>query len=154
LKLAIYPHRRTSPLADHKTLNYLYYHQAGTWAREQGADEAVVLNPDGTLSETNSASILVVSGKTVIRPRSAHVLPGVMQAEISRRLQAWGFSIEDRPVRPNAIPEADMVLLTNALLGAVPALSLDNRPLKVDLHLAAALNDGLFNEGKEADDLR
>ena len=57
LKLATYPHPRMTPLADHKTLNYLYYYQAGVWAREQGADEAVILNPDGTISETNTANI-------------------------------------------------------------------------------------------------
>jgi para-aminobenzoate synthetase component 1 len=154
LKLAIYPHRRMSPLADHKTLNYLYYHQAGVWAREQGADEAVVLNPDGSLSETNTASMLVVSGKTVARPRSPHVLPGVMQAEVSRRLHALGFSIEDRPIRPEVVLDADMVLLTNALMGAVPALSLDNGPLNIDRDLTAALNDGLFNEMEENHGLR
>ena len=143
-----------SPLADHKTLNYLYYHQAAAWAREQGADEAVVLNPDGTISETNTANLLVVSGKTVTRPRSSHVLPGVMQAAVCRRLQALGFSIEDRTLLPDALWEADMVLLTNALMGAVPALSLDNRPLKYDNSLAAALNKGLFNLREVGDGLR
>ncbi|MGA6925950.1 MAG: aminodeoxychorismate synthase component I [Desulfosarcina sp.] len=145
LKLAIYPHRRMSPLADHKTMNYLYYHRAGAWAREQGANEAVVLNPDGTISETNTASILVVSGKTVTRPRSSHVLPGVMQAAVSRRLHALGFSIEDRPIHPDAVLDADLLLLTNALMGAVPASSLDNQPLKGDNSLVAALNRDLFN---------
>jgi para-aminobenzoate synthetase component 1 len=154
LKLATYPHRRLSPLADHKTLNYLYYHQAGAWARETGADEAVILNPDGTISETNSASILVVSGKTGIRPRSSHVLPGVMQDAVTRRLRALGFSIEDHPIHPDAVLGADMVLLTNALMGAVPALSLDNRPLKYDISLAASLNRGLFNAQEVGDGLR
>ena len=152
LKLATYPHRRLSPLADHKTLNYLYYHQAGVWAREQGADEAVVLNPDGTISETNSASILVVSGKTVTRPRSSHVLPGVMQEEICRRMIALRFAIEDRPIYTDAVLRADMVLLTNSLMGAVPALSLDNRPLNCDKSMAAALNRNLFNAVEVGDD--
>ena len=154
LKLAAYPHRRMSPLADHKTLNYLYYHQAGVWAREKGADEAVVLNPDGTISETNSASILVVSGKTVTHPRSSHVLPGVMQDAVSRRLRALGFSIEDHPIHSDAVLDADMVLLTNALMGAVPALSLDNRQLKCDRSLAASLNRGLFNAQAVGDGVR
>jgi len=154
LKLATYPHRRMSPLADFKTLNYLFYHQAGAWARERGADEALVLNPDGTISETHTANILVVSGKTVTRPRSSHVLPGVMQAAVSRRLQALGFSTEDRPLLPGAVWKADMVLLTNALMGAVPALSLDNRPLKYDSSLAAGLNSGLFNTPEGSDGLR
>ena len=144
LKLATYPHSRMTPLADHKTLNYLYYYQAGSWARDQGVDEAIILNPDGTISETNTGNILVVSGKTVILPRSPHVLPGVMQDAICRRLHALGFSIMDRPIHPDGVLDADMVLLTNALLGAVPALSLDGRPLKIDIALAASLNRGLF----------
>ena len=151
LNLAIFPHRRMSPLADHKTLNYLYYHQAGIWAREQGADEALVLNPDGTISETHTANIMVVSGKTVTRPRSSHVLPGVMQAAVCRRFHSSGFSIKERPIHPDAVLDADMVLLTNALMGAVPALSVDNRPLKCVDALVASLNRGLFSPTERND---
>ena len=154
LRLATYPHRRSSPLADHKTLNYLYYHQAGAWAQEQGADEAVILNPDGTLSETNTASILVLSGKTVIRPWSSHVLSGVMQDAVCQCFHGLGFSIEERSVSPDAVLDADMVLLTNALMGAVPALSLDNRPLKFDRALTAVLNSRLFSLAESGDGLR
>lgn len=145
LRLATYPHPRQSSLADHKTLNYLNTHQAGVWAREQDADEAVILNPDGTVSETNTANILVVSGKTVTRPRSPHVLSGVMQAAVCRRLHGLGFSIMNRPIHADAIMDIDMVLLTNALMGVVPALSLDDRPLKIDHSLIAVLNRSLFH---------
>ncbi|MFO7715479.1 aminodeoxychorismate synthase component I [Desulfosarcina sp.] len=145
LRLATYPHPRQSPLADHKTLNYLNTHLAGVWAREQGADEAVILNPDGTVSETNTANILVVSGKTVTRPGSPHVLSGVMQAAVCRRLHGLGFSIMTRPIHADAVMDADMVLLTNALMGVVPALSLDDRPLKIDHPLIAVLNQRLFH---------
>ena len=142
--LATFPYPRMTPLADHKSLNYLYYHQVGAWAREQGADEAVVLNPDGTVSETNTANLLMVSGRTATRPASPHVLPGVMQAEICRRLEARGFSILDEPTRPEELRHADAVLVTNALMGVVPALSLDNQPLKTDPALIEALQRGLF----------
>ena len=140
LKLATYPHPRMTPLADHKTLNYLYYHQAACWAGEQGADEAVILNPDGTISETNTANILVVSGKTVTRPRSSYVLPGVMQDTVCRCFDALGFSTATHPIRPEDVLNADTVLLTNALMGAVPAMSLDGRPLNFDRSLAERLN--------------
>ena len=96
LKLATYPYPRMTPLADHKTLNYLYYLQAKAWAQDMGADEAVILNPDQTISETHSANILVVSGKTIVRPVSTHVLSGVMQGALTRRLEAMGFDIFDR----------------------------------------------------------
>jgi para-aminobenzoate synthetase component I len=153
LNLATYPHPRLTPLANHKTLNYLYYFQAGAWAREQGADEAVVLNPDGTISETNTANILVVSGKTVTRPRSSHVLPGVMQAAVCRHFSRMGFSILDRDIQSEAVFNADAVLLTNALMGAVAAASLDGRALKTDPVLTDVLNRDLFN-ATEGDDIR
>lgn len=144
LKLATYPHRRMTPLADHKTLNYLYYHQAGAWAREQGADEAVILNPDGSVSETNTANILALVGRTVIHPSSPHVLPGVMLDAVLRRFKALGFSIKEHPMFPDKISDATMVLLTNALMGAVPALSLDGRQLTIDSALIDTINSGFF----------
>ncbi|WP_319522697.1 aminodeoxychorismate synthase component I [uncultured Desulfosarcina sp.] len=147
LRLATFPHPRMTPLADHKSLNYLFYHQAGAWARQQGADEALILNPDGTISETNTANILVVSGRTANRPSSPYVLPGVMQAEICQRLAVQGFSILDEPIRPEVLHHADAVLVTNALMGVVPGLSLDNQPLKTDPTLIEALHQSLFPTG-------
>jgi para-aminobenzoate synthetase component 1 len=140
LKLATYPHPRQTPLADYKTLNYLYYHRAGLWAREKGAHEALILNPDGTISETNTANILLVSGKTVFRPRSFHVLPGVTEAAVCKQFVNRGFTIEAHPLRPEVLIDADAVFLTNALMGVVVAVSLDGRPLRAKRALAAALN--------------
>ena len=144
LRLATYPHPRSTPLSDHKTLNYLYYHRAGGWAKGQGADEAVILNPDRSLSETNTANLLVVAGQTAIRPRSTHVLPGIMQAEICRRLIRLGYSIVDRDVFQEQLFEADAVFATNALMGAVPIIQLDGRAVNDDPTLSASLNRDLF----------
>jgi len=129
LRLVSYPWARQTPLADVKSLNYLYYLEAGRWAAEQGADEALVLNPDGTLSETNSANILVLQGNSVRRPASPHVLPGVMEAAVCARLAARGFREERRPLFPTDLFSADAVWLTNSLLGAVPATRLDGARL-------------------------
>ncbi len=100
----------------------------------------MILNPDGTVSETNTANLLVVRGNTLVRPRSPHVLTGVMQATVCRRLADAGFVIVDQPVQPKALFAADGVLLTNALMGAVPALSLDGRPLTVARHVFEPLD--------------
>ena len=149
LKLATYPHPRSTPLADHKTLNYLYYYRAGVWANDQGADEALILNPDRSVSETNTANLLLIAGRTAIRPCSAHVLPGVMLAEICRRLTGLGFTIVDRDAYPEQLVEADAVFVTNALMGAVPVLMVDGRTVNSDPALSAALNRHLFSvEGR------
>ena len=145
LRLAVYPHPRMTPLADHKSLNYLYYHQAGAWAQQNGAHEALLLNPDGTVSETNTANLLVVSGRSVLRPRSPHVLPGVMQQAACDCLTRQGFTMIDQNAFPKDFMNADAVMLTNALMGVVAALSLDGHPLKTSPELIKALNRDLFS---------
>lgn len=129
LHLAVYPHPRQTPLADHKTLNYLYYFQAGKWAEAQGADEALILNPDGSISETHSAGILLVKDKTVIRPRSPHVLPGIMQKQAASFLIRNGYTECCRSIRVKHLPAMDAMLAANSLMGAVPVLSVGQTPL-------------------------
>ena len=129
LKLAGYPHPRQTPLADHKTFNYLYYYLAGKWAQNHNADEALILNPDNTVSETNTANILLIKNKTVIRPESLHALPGIMEAVVCKLLSMWDYRVVKRAVQPEELFNVDGVLLTNALIGAVPVLSLDGKNL-------------------------
>lgn len=144
LHLGAYPYPRQTPLADHKTLNYLYYLQAGQWAARNGFHEAVILNPDGTVSETNTANLLLINGREVVRPQSTAVLPGVMAQAVSRQLVAWDYKVAERPVLPSELYSAEIVLAANALMGAVPVKMVDNRPRPADSDLWARLNDAIF----------
>jgi len=132
LSIATYPHPRQTPLADHKTLNYLYYFLAGKWAGQNGADEALILNPDGSVSETNTANLLMIRGMKVIRPASPHVLFGVMEQAVLTYLEKTGFQIETRRITMDALFSCDALMLTNSLMGAVPVLSIDGKQLPSD----------------------
>ncbi|MFW6335105.1 MAG: aminodeoxychorismate synthase component I [Desulfosalsimonas sp.] len=147
LDLAVYPHPRQSPLASHKTLNYLYYLLAGRWAAENGADEAVILNPDGTVSETNTANLLLITGDTVVRPESEHVLAGVMEAETLEKLSSAGFRQEKKAFGPEALFKADGVLATNSLMGPVGVRSLEGTAIQCDHKWIADLRAEIFAGG-------
>lgn len=138
--LVTYPEPRQTPLADHKTLNCLYYFLAGRWAAAAGGDEALVLNPDGSVSETNTANLLVVRGQTVTRPTSPHVLPGVMEKAVCRYLEQSGYRVVADKILPPELLQADVVLLTNSLIGAVPVLSLDGKRLRPKLDFWREIN--------------
>jgi para-aminobenzoate synthetase component 1 len=144
LSLGSYPHRRQSPLAEHKTLNYLYYLQAGQWAQANRHHEALILNPDGTVSETNTASLLLINGREVIRPKSTAVLPGVMVQAVCRQLMAWDYRILERPVQPGELLTARQVLATNALMGTVAVLNIDDQARPAGDDLWVRLNDALI----------
>lgn len=129
IRLGTYPEPRQSPLASHKTLNYLYYLLAGKWALKNEYDEAMILNPDNTISETNTANLLLIKKKEVILPFSAHVLPGIMQSVVCEHLVSSGYKVITRAIEPADLFEMDLVLITNSLMGAVPVISLDGKRL-------------------------
>jgi len=147
LRLRVYPHSRHTHLASHKTLNYMYYKLAGDWAKRHGADEALILNADRSVSETNTASLCCVFGRTACFPISEHALPGTMAAEVRRLLPNFGFAVEDRRLTVEDLLAADQVLLMNALLGAVPVLSLHDTELRYDSALCNELNEAVFQGG-------
>ncbi|MEW6077269.1 MAG: aminodeoxychorismate synthase component I [Thermodesulfobacteriota bacterium] len=143
LDLGVYPHPRLTATADHKTMNYLYYYLAGKWAAAAGKDEAIILNPDGTVSETNTASILLVSGRTVTVPLSPCVLPGVTQRAALNFLTGQGYDVRQAAVTPAECLEAGAVLLTNALMGAVPVSSIDGKKTGMPTGLCREINHHL-----------
>jgi para-aminobenzoate synthetase component 1 len=145
LHLAIYPYPRQTPLADYKTLNYLYYFLAGNWAQAQNADEALILNPDNTVSETNTANILLIKDRTAIQPESLHVLPGIMESVVNKLLLSWNYKVEKKIVLPQELLNVDEVLITNSLMGAVPVLSLDGKFLSKPSDLWRKINEEVFH---------
>ncbi len=138
--LVTFPSPRTTPLADHKSLNYHYYLLAARFAGQNRADEALILNPDGSVSETNTCSLMAVNKKIVTLPLSPHVLPGVTQAVLVRGMERSGYRFVKQPMTPGAFFASGKIVLTNALVGAVPALSLDGRRLEPHSGLCEQLN--------------
>ncbi|GIF16260.1 hypothetical protein Ate01nite_62920 [Actinoplanes teichomyceticus] len=146
LRLMTYPHPRETHLAGHKTLNHLHYRLAGAWAERHGADEALIRNADGSVSETNTASICCMYGATACFPVSGPALPGTMSAEVARLLRSWGYAVENRRLTVADLLAADHVFVTNSVMGAVPAISLDDAPLGYDSALCEKLTEAVFED--------
>ena len=68
-----------------------------------------------------------------------------MQEAVCTGLVDLGYSIVTCPIQKEDMLKADLVLLTNALMGAVPAISLDGRLLNVVPSLVASINKGALN---------
>lgn len=144
LNLLTHPEPRQNFLAGMKTANHLLYILAGKWAREYGADEALITNPDGSISETNSANLVLLFGSRAIIPESVHVLPGIMQAKALEALSKTGFACTRRQLYPEDLFRADAVLVTNSLLGVVAAGSLDGKGINRPESVVHELNQRIF----------
>ena len=144
LHLITYPFPRQTPLADHKTLNYLYYYLAGHWAKECGKDEALILNPDDSVSETNTASLVCIHQKLAVLPKSPAVLPGTMQETVSDILKKWGYDVSHKKLIIEDLFSFEEVLVTNALMGSVPVLSIDGKALPTPSDLWQRINSEVW----------
>lgn len=144
LRLVVYPHGRHSHLASHKTMNYMFQRMAGKWASARQADEALILNADGSVSETNTANVLFSIGGKLYRPISEHVLPGTMEQAVCELLAKWGKPVERARLTVEELKGAESVILTNALMGAVPVAEIDGTAISDDGGLCGKINTALF----------
>ncbi|MCG8632999.1 MAG: aminodeoxychorismate synthase component I [Desulfobacterales bacterium] len=143
LDLVTFPRPRQTYLADYKTVNYLYYERAADYASAEGADEAIILNPDGSVSETNTCNIMAVKGNTLVLPESDHMLPGVTLAAVTDAAGGLGFTIRHEKMMPEALASCPNVLVTNSLMGAVPVAYINGIPIHHDPEICSLINSVL-----------
>lgn len=124
-RLQVYRHGHAPPLAHHKSLNYLYHLAARQAALDAGADEAVILDAHGQITETAAGSLLVRSQGGWWTLHSPYQLPGVTLSQVRRLLEERGQSVEFRNAAPDDLAAADTIWVLNSLLGIMPARSVD-----------------------------
>ncbi|MBI5385267.1 MAG: aminodeoxychorismate lyase [Verrucomicrobia bacterium] len=117
-------------LAQVKTCNKLPQILARAEAEEQGADEALLLNTDGTVVEGASSNLFWVHRGTVCTaPLVEGLVAGVTRAVVLELCWSLGLRHEERAARPDELRQADGVFLTLSTLGVVPVVSLDRVPV-------------------------
>ena len=82
----------------------------------------------------------LIKDENILIPESPHVLPGIMAQEVCRLLVSWDYRIVSEKIRPNDFFKADEVLVTNSLIGALPALTLDGKAINCSKHLWQKIN--------------
>ena len=120
-----------SPLANVKSLNYLDQILARQEAAAKGADDALMLNTAGNVACASAANIFFVKDDTLITPRlSDGALPGTMRAYVLDELaQQHGLVVIERSISLTEIDEMDEAFLTNALMGLMPLVSVNDRAI-------------------------
>jgi para-aminobenzoate synthetase component 1 len=142
--LVTFPHRRHTFLAAHKCVNYLLYLAARDWARKQEADEAIVLNSDGSVSECATANIFYRKGKAVHVPESPHYLVGITEQRVHRILTKMGFTVLPVHTAVEDLQAASEVFITNSLMGVMPVSRVDGISIGSPQELPGRVQTELF----------
>jgi len=127
--LAIFPERRTTFIGRHKSLNYLFYLTARQYALDRGANEALILEVDGLVSEGAATSLVYTQDGVFYTPQAPSALPGVTLEVLGRGLKRRGLALKFLPTTLTQLSQDEGLWLTNALMGVMPVSSLDGRSL-------------------------
>ncbi|MBC7104795.1 MAG: aminotransferase class IV, partial [Firmicutes bacterium] len=125
--------RRNLPAAvppQAKTLNYLNNILAHREARAAGAQEAIMLNFEGTVAEGSMSNVFVVfRGELLTPPVATGIFPGLTRATVLRLAREVGQPVAERPFGPELLLACDEVFLTNSVREVVPVVRLNGRPV-------------------------
>lgn len=121
--LALSPVRlgRNPLLAGIKHLNRLEQVLVRAHLEQTDADEALVLDSDGWLTECCAANLFWRQGKDVFTPRLDQAgVDGIMRQYCMRQLASSGFNVVEVNARQDMLRQAEEVLICNALMPVVP----------------------------------
>lgn len=113
-----------------KTTSFIGHILARIEAKARRADEALLMNAAGFLTEGSVSNLFIVKRNRLLTPPVAQgLLPGVTRAVVLRLGRAAGLAVEERRVAPTALREADEAFLTNTMLEVMPLVRVDGQAI-------------------------
>lgn len=107
-----------SELSAVKSMNALPYILAARQAKQEGWDEAILLNQAGSVAECTASNIFVVTDGSIKTPAlTSGCLPGTMRARILESCEKLGIKIEEVDFSPSTYATASEVFISNAISG-------------------------------------
>lgn len=120
----------TSPFAGIKSTSRADYVFAALEAQRAGADDALFLTLDGTISEATTANVWALADDHLrTPPLAAAILAGTTRTWLLAHAADLGFRAEEAVLRPTDLLAADEAFLSSSVAGIVPLVALDGRPI-------------------------
>lgn len=117
-----------SPLSRIKALNYGDNLLARHEARENDADEALMLNSSGMVACAAAGNIWTLEGDHVRTPSlDQGVLPGILRHDLFDILPKFNMSVGEGPLSLEAFLGAEEIFVSNSLIGICPVVRVDDR---------------------------
>jgi len=120
----------TTALRRVKSLNYLDKLLAQRAAAQKGAQEAILVDPDGCVVEGAMRNLFaVIDGALVTPPLTRGFLPGITRATVLEIAQKQTLPCAERDLPLTELYTADEAFLTSSLAELLPIASVDAHPL-------------------------
>ena len=98
-------------------------------ANHAGVDDAVMLDVEGYVAETNATNLFLAAQEALVTPAADHCLPGITRAIVLEIAAAAGIPAVERRVSLTEFYAADEVFATGTMGELVPVLEIDGRAI-------------------------
>lgn len=133
-----------------KTLNYAAAMSALRWAKNNGFDDVVYIDPEsGRVLEGATSSVISVKGDKLRTPvTGGDVLPGTTQATVFRLAAERGWRCKEKELTVADLLGAEQVWLVSSVRGGVRVTAIDGEKLKApskkdEAKIASLIDDAL-----------
>lgn len=118
------------PPAAKGTGQYINSQLAKVEAIKAGYDEAIMLNPQGFVSEASGENIFIVrDGEILTPPASAGALHGVTQQSVTTIARDLGYTVREENLVRSDLYTADEVFVTGTAAEVTPVREIDDRTI-------------------------
>ncbi|CAF2036118.1 BnaA09g03710D [Brassica napus] len=90
-------------------------------------DDAIMLDKDGFVSETNATNLFMVKKGVVLTPHADYCLPGITRATVMELVVKENFILEERNISLSEFHTADEVWTTGTMGELSPVVKIDGR---------------------------
>ncbi|OVA04429.1 Aminotransferase [Macleaya cordata] len=118
------PNNLDSKIHHNNLLNNILAKVEGNLAK---ADDAIMLDKDGYVSETNATNIFLVKKGSVLTPHADYCLPGITRATVMELVVKENLVLQERRISLSEFHTADEVWTTGTMGELTPVVMIDGR---------------------------
>jgi branched-chain amino acid aminotransferase len=138
-----------------KSMNYLNNIMAKLEAEQSGADEALLLDYNGHVSEGSAENVFIIKKGELITPTTETVLEGITRSTLMELARERKYRVTERRFKLDEVYSADEMFLTGTLAELVPVTEVDGKkigdgkPGRITRELMDAFSKFARSEGAE-----
>jgi branched-chain amino acid aminotransferase len=99
-------------------------------AQEKGANDALFLSTDGSVTCTSMANVFIIKGNSLVTPPlNGSILPGIMRQFVIDQAPKLGLKVSEQTLVPDDVLRADGAFATNSVRFLTRITALDESAL-------------------------
>jgi len=111
------------------TGNYVNSILASTLAHRYGFDDAIMLDPEGYVSEGSGMNIFIVREGVIYTPSRATILEGITRDTVITLARDLGYTVVEEPIVRDQLYIADEVFVCGTAAEVTAVTEIDTRPI-------------------------